>query len=211
MPLQIHNVNQNTEEWARLRLGLPTTSMFATILAKGKDGGASVTRRAYLYKLAGEILTDEPAENFTNDHMARGHEMEGAARDLYAFMRDADPELVGFITNYGAGCSPDSLLGEDGMLEIKTKLPHLHIEALLRDGIPPEHKAQCQGQLWIAEREWLDLAIYWPKLPLIVRRVHRDEAYIRDLAAAVVTFSGELAQLVERVRAMHLTPRSVAA
>ena len=186
--------------------------MFATILAKGKDGGASATRKTYLYKLAGEVLTGEPAENYTNGHMERGHEMEGAARDLYAFMHDADPELVGFITNHGAGCSPDSLVDERGMLEIKTKLPHLHIEALLRDGIPPEHKAQCQGQLWLAEREWIDLAIYWPKLPLIVRRVTRDEAYIRDLAAGVAAFSDELAQLVERVKGAHLPPlRSVAA
>lgn len=209
--IEFHDVEQNTEAWARLRLGLPTASMFATILAKGRDGGASVTRRTYLYKLAGEILTDEPAENYTNEHMARGHEMESAARDLYAFTRDVNPELVGFITNHGAGCSPDSLLGDDGMLEIKTKLPHLHIEALLRDGIPPEHKAQCQGQLWLAEREWLDLAIYWPKLPLIVRRVHRDEPYIRELAAGVAAFKDELAEMVARVRAAHLAPQSVAA
>lgn len=209
--IQIHNVEQNTEEWLRLRLGIPTASMFATILAKGKDGGVSLTRKTYLYKLAGEILTGEPADNFSNDHMQRGHDMEAQARDLYAFMRDAEPELVGFITNHGAGCSPDSLIDHNGLLEIKTKVAHLHIEALLRDGIPPEHKAQCQGHLWVAEREWLDLAIYWPKLPLIVRRVYRDEPYIRDLAAGVAAFSAELAQTVDRVRAAHLPPTSAAA
>jgi hypothetical protein len=202
--IQIHNVEQNSEEWARLRLGIPPASCFSTVLAKGKDGGASTTRRTYLMKLAGEVLTAEPAENYANGHMQRGHEMEGSARDLYAFTRDVEPEQIGFITNHGAGCSPDALVGDNGLLEIKSKLPHLHIEALLRDGIPPEHKAQCQGQLWIAEREWLDLTIYWPKLPLIVRRVYRDEPYIQSLASSIAAFNDELAQMVERVRAAHL-------
>jgi len=209
--IQIHNVEQGSEEWLRLRAGRPTASMFATVLARGKDGGASLTRKTYLYRLAGEILTGDVYEGYRNADMDRGHDMEPAARDLYAFMHDADPELVGLITNHGAGASPDSLVGDNGLLEIKTKQPDRLIEALLRDGIPPEHKAQCQGQLWIAEREWLDLAIYWPKLPLIVRRVYRDEPYIRDLASAVSAFNAELAQTVERVKAAHLAPRSVAA
>lgn len=209
--IQIHNCDQGSDEWYRLRLGTPTASMFATVLAKGKDGGASLTRKTYLYKLAGEILTEEPADNFSNDHMQRGKDMEAQARDLYAFMHDADPELVGFITNHGAGCSPDSLINENGMLEIKTKLPHLHIEALLREGIPPEHRAQCQGQLWVAEREWLDLAIYWPKLPLIVRRVYREADYIEQLATAVDQFNEELAAMVEKVRRHHLSPMERAA
>lgn len=208
--MQLHTCEQGSEEWFRCRLGIPTASMFATVLAKGRDGGASATRKSYLYKLAGERLTGEPAENYSNGHMDRGHEMEGAARELYAFAHDADPELVGFITNHDAGASPDALIGADGLLEIKSKLPHLHIETLLRDGIPPEHKAQCQGQLWIAEREWVDLAIFWPKLPLVVRRVYRDDAYIRDLAAAVATFNAELAELVERVQRAHMAPAEIA-
>lgn len=196
----IHDCEQNSPEWFACRLGLPTASMFATVMAKGRDGGSSVTRRDYLYKLAGEVLTGEPMENYSNDAMVRGQVMEASARERYAFDTDAEPRLVGFISNFGAGASPDSLIGERGLLEIKTKQPNRHIEALLRDDIPPEHRAQCQGQLWIAEREWLDLAIYWPKLPLIVRRVTRDEAYIGEIAAAVNLFRGELANVVERVR-----------
>ena len=204
--MQIHDVEQNTEEWLRARLGLPTASMFATVMASGRSGGESKTRQTYLYKLAGEILTGEPMDNYTNGHMDRGHEMEGAAREMYAFTRDAEPKPVGFISNFDAGASPDSLVEDRGLLEIKTKMAHLHIEAFLRDDIPPEHKAQCQGQLWIAEREWLDLVIYWPRLPLIVRRVVRDEAYIRDMAQSVAAFNGELAQVVRRVRAAHAAP-----
>ena len=199
--IQIHDCEQRSEAWYRVRLGVPTTSMFATVMAKGKDGGVSATRKTYLYKLAGERLTGEPMENYSNGAMERGRTMEAEARDLYAFMHDAEPLQVGFISNHGAGCSPDSLLGERGVLEIKTKAAHLHIEAMLRGDFPPEHKAQCQGQLWVTEREWVDLAVFWPNLPLYVVRAYRQEPYIAELAKAVDTFNAELAEIVERVRA----------
>lgn len=201
MPPEIITCDQNSDEWLSARLGIPTASQFGTVLAKGRSGGPSLTRRTYLYKLASEIVTGQPAENFTNHHMERGHEMEPEARAAYAFQFDRDPELVGFIRNGRKGASPDSLIGSDGLLEIKSKLPHLLIDAMLRDDAPPEHMAQCQGQLWVAEREWLDLAIYWPGLPLVVHRVVRDEAYISNLAAAVDAFNEELDAIVDRVRA----------
>lgn len=200
--ITVHDVEQGSPEWFACRLGLPTASMFDAVLATGRGGGESKTRRTYLLKLAGEVLTGEPTEAYSNPYLERGKAMEEAARESYAFKRDAEPALVGFISNDAicAGCSPDALVGESGMLEIKTKAAHLHIEALLRPDASPEHRAQCQGQLWVAEREWVDLAIYWPKLPLVVHRIHRDEGYIRELAAAVEAFNAELAQLVERVR-----------
>lgn len=207
----ILNCQQGTEEWLRARAGIPTASEFSTVMASGKGGGDSKTRRTYMLKLAGEIITGEPSENFTNAHTERGHAMEPAARELYAMMADADPELVGFIRNGAKGCSPDSLVGDRGLLEIKTKLPHLHIECLLRDDFPPEHKAQCQGALWVSERDWIDIAIYWPKLPLIVRRAYRDDAYIEAMSSAVDAFNDELAALVERVRAYGSEPQREAA
>ena len=201
MALEILTCEQGSADWHSARLGVPTASMFATVMAKGKSGGESLTRKTYLYKLAGEIITGEPAENFSNGHMERGHAMEPDARNLYAFAHDVDPSQVGFVRNGQKGCSPDSLIGDVGLLEIKTKLPHLHIDCLLREEFPAEHKAQCQGALWVCEREWIDLAIYWPNLPLIVKRAFRDEAYISDLAKAVDAFNAELADIVARVRA----------
>lgn len=201
MALEVLTCEQGSPAWFSARLGVPTASMFATVQAKGKDGGASLTRKTYLYKLAGEIITGEPAENYSNQYMERGQIMEAEAREMYAFLGDAELQQVGFIRNGPKGCSPDSLVDSAGMLEIKTKTAHLHIECLLRDEFPAEHKAQCQGALWVAEREWIDLAIYWPGLPLFVKRAHRDETYIASLASAVDQFNTELAQIVERVRA----------
>ena len=104
-------------------------------------------------------------------------------------------ERVGFIRNGEAGASPDSLLGANGLLEIKTKLPHLQLEVLLSDAMPTDHRAQVQGQLWIAEREWCDFVSYWPRLPLFVKRIHRDEAYIKTLQEGVAVFLAELHDL----------------
>lgn len=196
--IQVHDMPQGTLEWHAVRLGIPTASQFATVMAKGKGGEPSKTRLTYLYKLAGERLTGEPMDNFSNHHMERGHEMEPQAREFYAFLRDAEPEQVGFITNGPKGCSPDSLIGSDGMLEIKTKLPYLLIAAHESDGFPSEHLAQCQGQLWVAEREWVDLICYWPRMQPLIVRATRDEVFIKRLADAVDQFNDELATLIAK-------------
>jgi hypothetical protein len=206
--VEVLTCEQGSPEWAKARAGIPTASEFATVLAKGKSGGESVTRRKYLLKLAGEILTGEVEEGYSNVHTERGHALEPAARDLYAFMRNAEPELVGFIRNDDKGCSPDSLIGADGMLEIKTALPSILLDKLLRAEFPAEHVAQTQGSLWVAEREWIDIAIYWPKLPLFTKRAFRDEAFIKHLAAAVARFNEELAETVERIRSYSDPPGS---
>lgn len=199
--ISIFNCAQGTEEWYLARAGIPTASMFATVMASGRGGGESKTRAKYMRQLAGEIITGKPIEGYSNHHMERGHEMEPEARDLYAFATDTVPEIVGFVRNGNKGCSPDSLVGANGMLEIKTKLPDLLIECLERDDFPPEHRAQCQGALWVAEREWIDITVYWPGMPVFIKRAHRDESYIKTVAGAVDQFNDELAALVERVRA----------
>ena len=199
--IKIIDCEQNSPEWYEARRGVPTASEFSTIMASGKSGGESVTRRKYLYKLAGEIVTGELAEGYSNAAMERGHAMEEEARNIYAFMRDAEPIRIGFVRNGRVGASPDSFLGDTGILELKTKQPTVLIETLFRDGFPPEHKAQCQGLLWVCEREFIDLAAYWPKMPLYVCRAARDETYIAAMADAVARFTDELDALVEKIKA----------
>lgn len=211
MSLEILNCEQGTEEWFRARAGIPTASQFATVMASGRGGGESKTRAKYMRQLAGEIITGQPIDSFTNSHMDRGHTMEPDARELYAFATDTAPEQVGFIRNGPKGCSPDSLIDANGMLEIKTKLPDLLIECLDRGTFPPEHKAQCQGALWVAEREWIDIIVYWPAMPVFIKRAHRDEAYITELSTAVNTFNAELAALVDRVRSYQPSDQKEAA
>lgn len=197
MTVQVFDCQQGTPEWFEARRGLPTASEFSSVLAKGEGK----TRMAYMRKLASEIITGEIGESFTTAAMERGKVMEAEARDLYAFIHDAPLTQVGFLRNGQKGASPDSLSGDVGGVEIKTQRGDLLIETLLRDGFPPEHKAQCQGFLWVAEREWVDLVVYWPKMPMFVKRTYRDENYIKALSVAVDVFNSELRDLVAKVRA----------
>lgn len=201
--MQIIDCEQCTPEWYAARLGIPTASAFSTILSSNKEAKDKKTRTEYMRKLAGEIITGEPMESYSNVHIERGKVQEDEARDLYAFMTDCDPRRVGFIRNGDRGCSPDSLVGEDGGLEIKTALPHIQIDRLLRGTLPPEHKAQVQGNIWLCERKFWDFCSYCPKLPLFVVRVERDEEYIAALSSAVDQFNTELQQLVGQIMAFH--------
>lgn len=199
--MKIIDCQQGTPEWHAARAGIPTASEFSTVLASGKTKGSeSVTRRRYIHKLAGERITGEPAESYSNQFMERGHVMEPQAREDYAFIHDVEPQIVGFVTTDDgtAGCSPDSLIGEVGALEIKSAAPHILLDHMLKGDFPAEHRAQCQGVLWVAERDWIDLVAYWPKMKPFIVRAGRDEAYIADLAKAVAIFNEEVAAVVEQ-------------
>ena len=200
MPIEIFNVEQGTKEWFDCRRGIPTASEFHTILAKGKGGKPSETRKKYMAKLAAEILEATPPEAFSNAHTERGHKMEDDARNRYALQYDVEPVQVGFIRNGKKGYSPDSLVGSRGLLEIKSKLPALVIDQIMDGEFPPEHVAQCQGGLWVAERQWIDIVVYWEGLPLFVKRAERDELYIAGLAREVAAFNAELDEMVEAIR-----------
>jgi hypothetical protein len=198
--MQIIECDQGTPEWLAARAGIPTASEFHTVMAVGKNGGKSVTRVAYLNKLAGEILTGEPMETYVSPAMERGSLMEDEARDLYAFQNGVEPQRIGFVRNGEKGASPDSLIGDKGGLEIKSAAAHIQVARLLDGGLPPEHKAQVQGGLWVCEREWWDFCSYCPKLPLLQIRVYRDETYIAKIAKEVELFNIELQQTVEFIR-----------
>jgi hypothetical protein len=198
--IDIIDVEQGSPEWFAARAGIPTASEFSTVMAVGPKGGKSLTRIAYLNKLVGEIITGEPMVSFQNADMERGKIMEDEARDAYAFTRDVDLLRVGFIRNGDKGASPDSLIGADGGLEIKSAAAHIQVARLLADELPSEHKAQVQGNLWVAERDWWDFVSYCPKLPIFIKRVHRDEEYIKSIAHHVELFNAELKQTVEYIR-----------
>lgn len=191
---------QGEPEWFKARMGMPTSSKFATVMAVAQEGKERKTRNKYMRQLAGELITGEPMETFQNQHMERGKVMEDEARDFYAFTTDEPIQRIGFIRNGDRGCSPDSFVGLSGMLEIKTALPDILIEKILADDFPPEHKAQCQGNLMVAEREWIDLSIYWPKMPMFTKRAFRDELYIRKMSEEIDQFNNELSELVEKIR-----------
>jgi hypothetical protein len=186
----ITNVEQGTQEWLNLRLGIATASEFECLLVNGKgEGGFGVGAFTYMDTLIGERITGEAADPFSgNRHTERGHELEAVARNLYREQCEVETSDCGIILNHGAGYSPDSLVGTNGLAEVKTKLPKFQVGVILQNEVPKDHVAQCQGGLWLAEREWIDFVSFWPGMPLFIKRMYRDEAYIRKLSQRMKDF-----------------------
>jgi hypothetical protein len=179
---------QGTTAWAQARLGIPTASQFDKIITE-KKMEFSKSSAKYMYQLLAEQALGEPLDNATSGLMIRGSVMEHKAVSRYELLREVDTEDVGFILrdDRRAGCSPDKLVGNDGLLELKVPGPTTHIEYLLDDeGIG--YKAQTQGQLWICEREWIDTMSFHPTMPGALVRQVRDEKFIAALEAAVFRF-----------------------
>lgn len=193
---------QGDDVWHEHRRGRPTSSRYPDILAQGEGK----MRAKYRRQIAGEIMTGELMETYSNEKMDRGKEHEPDLRARYAFENNCDVEKIGFVKMNpqlcDTGCSPDGLVGPDGMVEFKSMEPHLLIELLEKEKPPiaAGHMAQVQGGMWIMERKWTDLVIGWPKLPLLIRRVPRDEAFIARLIHELKLFNVEVAQLVQMLR-----------
>lgn len=186
----VTDIEQGTPEWLALRLGIATASELDCLLVSGKHPtGFGVAAFTYMDQLIGERITEEAAElPFQTKATIRGHEQEGVALSLYEAREEVKVQKVGIILNRGIGYSPDGLVGTDGLIEIKTKLPKFQVGVILSGEVPKEHVAQCQGGLWASDREWIDFISYWPGMPLFVKRMHRDEAMIRKIAERVKLF-----------------------
>ena len=194
--MKIIDCIQGSPEWHAARLGVASASNFSKILAKGQGK----TRKAYMLRLAAEILSSEPQETYSNAAMERGIEIEPQAREYYEGLNGVKVEQVGFCKlDDNIGCSPDGLVGTDGGIEIKCPNTTTHITYILADKLPSEYVAQVQGSLWVTDRKWWDFISFDPRLkgrPSWSIRVERDEAYINKLAIEVNQFIIELEELI---------------
>lgn len=196
---------QGSAEWFAARLGIPTASNFHRIVTAG--GKASSQAEGYAHQLIAERILGHAVEQESFGFMQRGNVQEKAARNFYEMRREVDVELVGFMLtdDRRAGASPDGLIAPDGLLEIKVPNAGNHIGYLLEAaGIGDNHKPQVQGQLWVAEREWVDTVSYNPELPNALVRTGRDAAYIRTLAAALERFNDSIEEAMLTLRARGL-------
>lgn len=194
-----YDIAQNSPEWDSIRRGIITSSELKSVLAKGRGKEPSITRRKYMLSLIADRLGAAPSDRYTNQQMERGHLLEQEAVDAYAFLYDAEPQLIGFVRNGEIGASPDRLLGDNGLMEVKTRDRHRQLECLLSDEVPAEHIRQLQGQLWICEREYVEFVSYWPGLELFVKRVERDEKLIKSIELGVEMFLNEMNELMEAI------------
>ena len=209
--MKIIECTQGSHEWFAARLGKVSASRVADLIAKTKTGwGAS--RANYAAELVAERLTGATAEKYSNAAMAWGTETEPQARSMYEFMQDCDVVEVGTVLHptIDMSCaSPDGLVGNDGLVEIKCPNTATHIETLLGDVIAGKYITQMQWQMACTGRQWCDFVSFDPRMPgdmqIFVKRVARDDVMIASLEEQVRAFLGEVEQtinsLVSRYRA----------
>jgi len=198
-PTYRFDIEQGSDEWHAIRRGVITASAIAKLLTGTGKPANNDTSRAQLYQLLAERITGEPEASFYNDDMARGHLLEPFARDLYA-ANYAPVQECGFITcqlsGVVIGYSPDGLVGDDGLIEIKSPRQKTHLKSLLTNQVPGEYVPQVQTGLAVSGRAWCDFISYAPGLPLFVRRVERDEQLIAQIITAAKAAEEQLAGML---------------
>ena len=190
-----HKVTQGTDAWLNLRAGIPTASSFHRIITP-KTLKLSAQADDYMNWLLAEWILGMPIEGPQTEWMERGQQMEDEAVKFYALERDAEPKGAGFFTTDDGmiGASPDRLVGEDGLLEIKCPAPQTHVAYMRGHGVDEKYVTQLQGQLWVSERAWVDIQSYAPGFPTVIVRVERDEQYIAALSKQVRIFADAMVQ-----------------
>jgi putative phage-type endonuclease len=189
---------QGTPEWHQARLGKVTASRVADVIAKTKSGYAA-SRKNYAAELIVERLTGQRQEGFTNAAMQWGTDNEPAAREAYEYRQGVFVDQVGFIVHpriKDSGASPDGLIGDVGMIEIKAPNTATHLDTLTSGKPDGRYITQMQWQMACADRQWCDFASFDPRLPeelrLLVTRIDRDDDLIAELETEVVAFLVEL-------------------
>lgn len=204
----IRGVDQGTEEWHDIRRGKVTASRFKDVMTnpRGSDK-ISKTSESYMMELISELVTNEKPDGYTSSAMQWGIDTEPRARIHYELMTDSEVEEVTFIVhNEFIGVSPDGLVGDNGMLEIKCPNTKTQLDRYIKGiELPSEYKWQVMGQLWVAEREWCDFLSYDPRITegqagYICNRIHRDEKLIKELSAKVYGFVDIMKEKLEKVR-----------
>jgi len=216
--------DQRTDEWLQARAGKVTASRFKDVISRnkpteaqrkaGQPGNSSADRTKYLWQIVTERLTGQPVQMPDAAPLRWGRENEDAARTAYLFTSSAKLTETGFVAHPALACgaSPDGLLSDEtdpdgmfGLIEIKCPWnTQVHLETWL-NGMPEDHQAQIQGQMWLTGREWCDFVSFDPRMPadlqLYVQRVKGDPEFQAKLEREIIAFSAEADEIVSRLRA----------
>lgn len=202
-------VEQRSDEWFAMRAGKVTASRVADVIAKTKTGPAA-SRKNYMAELIAERLSGEASGGFTNAAMQWGTDTEPMARDAYQAITMETVTEEGFVihpTIEQSGASPDGLVGEDGLIEIKCPNTATHLDTLESGKVPAKYITQMQWQMACTGRQWCDFMSFDPRLPeamqAFIKRVPRDDEMIAELEAAVTEFLAELDKRVADLEAKY--------
>ena len=199
------DVIQGSDSWHDQRRGIVTASVVGQfVTAKTLKPANNETTRALTAQLVAERITGYTDPTYIGDDMLRGIEDEPRARDKYAEHYQRTVTEIGFMVRdedgWALGFSPDGLVGDDGLIEVKSRRAKKHLATILADAVPAENLAQCQAGLLVSGRKWLDYVSYSGGMPLYVKRVLPDQQWFDAIAAAVTAFEKTAAEMIERYR-----------
>lgn len=215
------DIVQGTDEWAELRRGILTASEMKLILSPTLKPSNNEKTRAHLYELLAQRISGFVEPHFVGFEMERGHEEEILARSFYS-QKYAPVDECGFVTNdrwgFRIGYSPDGLVGDNGLIECKSRRQKYQVETIIADEPPEEFILQLQTGLLVTEREWIDYISYSGGLPMLVKRVYPDDRIQTAIVEAAAAFEKQIAEklavyrqrLVENMPRLTKTERTIA-
>ena len=208
LPSNFLNVQQGTPEWLLARCGHVTASRVDAVVRKLKSGKSSAERETYKMQILEELLTGRTTEHYVSRAMEHGIENEPLARTTYELAKDVEVERVGYVlhpTIKRAGASPDGLVGDDGLVEIKCPNTTTHLRYFLEGVVPEDYLPQMFWQMACTGRSWCDFVSYDPRLPqefgLFVIRLNRDDKVIAEMEAEVQKFINEVGEMCQKLQA----------
>lgn len=215
MTIKIHKtLEQGTDEWLQTRCGLLTASEMKNVITPKLKVANNDKTRSHLYEILAQRITNYIEPMYIGDDMLRGHVDEILARDLYR-ERIAPVTEVGFITNdkwgFKIGYSPDGLVGDDGLIEIKSRRQKFQIQTIIDGTMPDDYLMQCQTALLVTERKWIDYISYSGGLHMPVIRIYPDPVIQEAITEAAIAFEAKLLDLKAsydaNIKGMILTER----
>lgn len=200
MSLQIFDqVEQGTVEWLELRRGIPTASVIGRLLTSTLKVADNETSRTLTAELVAERITGYSEDVYVNADMERGNFDEPLARDHYSLHIEPVTE-VGFMVRddfgYRLGYSPDGLVGDDGLIEVKSRRAKKHIQTILANEVPAENMAQIQCGLLVSGRAWCDYVSWCGGLPMYVKRVTPSTTWHQAITEAAERFEDTATQMI---------------
>jgi len=211
--LVIYNVEQGSDEWLQARCGIPTSTSISAMLTPTGKLADNQTSRTMIAELAAERLTGRPPEPIWSRDIERGHLDEPIAREIYAKHTGVNVEEVGFmVTGYiprdgsetdianDLGYSPDGLVGDHGLIEIKSRKPKLHLQYVLTGQIPFAHMVQMQTGMLVSGRAWCDYISYSGGLPMHIKRVYSDAEMLEHILEAATHLEREIEQTMVKFK-----------
>ena len=203
-------IEQGTTEWHAMRLGKVTASRIADVMSKGKGSAESAGVRNYRAQLVCERLTGQKEDSYINSAMQRGTDLEPMARECYEFLQGVTVDQIAFVdhpTVPMSGASPDGLVGDDGLVEIKCPNTATHLDYLESISAPSNYILQMLWQMACTGRQWCDFVSYDPRLPeelqLLVVRYHRVDSEIQAIESAVTAFNSSIESKIANLKAIY--------